>query len=82
MKTESELDSIRQALAITGEACRKTEEENCRLTYERLSLIMELGTSKEELSAFHSKVVMEKKAMEEEFEASSDVIFNYAGVSP
>ena len=64
-------------MATAGEACRKAEEENCRLTDERLSLIMELGASKDELSAFHSKVTMEKKGMEEEFDASGDVIFNY-----
>ena len=64
-------------MAVAGEACRKTEEENCRLTDERLSLIMELGASKEEFSAFQVKASMERKAMEEEFDASSDVIFNY-----
>ena len=74
---ESELDSIQQALTVAGEACRKAEEENCRLTDKRLSLIMELGVSKEELSTFQAKVTMEKKAMEEEFDASSYVIFNY-----
>ena len=77
LKTESELDSVRQALAAAGETCRKAEEENCRLIDERLSLIMELGASKEELSAFQAKVTVEKKAMEEEFDASGDVIFNY-----
>ena len=77
LKTESELDSVQQALAAAGEACRKAEEENCRLIDERLSLIMELGTSKDELSAFQAKMTKEKKAMEEEFDASSDVIFNY-----
>ena len=55
---------------------------------------MEVGASKEELSAFQAKVTKERKAMEEEFDASSDVIFLtmatavvplriiYAGVSP
>ena len=38
---------------------------------------MELGATKDELSAFQTKVTMEKKAMEEEFDASGDVIFNY-----
>ena len=93
MKTESDLEFIWQALVAAGEACRKAEEENCRLTDEQLSLIMELGASKEELLAFQEKATMERKAMEEEFDESSDVIFNYgygccalftiyAGVSP
>ena len=77
LKAESELDSIQQALATTREACWKAEEEICRLTDERLSLILELGAGKEELSAFQAKATMERKAMEEEFDASSDVIFNY-----
>ena len=38
---------------------------------------MELGASKEELLAFQAKAIMEKKAMEEEFDASGNVIFNY-----
>ena len=53
------------------------KEKNFRLTDELLSLIMELGASKEELSAFQAKVGKEMKAMVEEFDASSDVIFNY-----
>ena len=64
-------------MAVAGEACLKAEEENCHLTDERLSLIMELGASTDELSAFQAKVTMEKKVMEEEFDASGDVIFNY-----
>ena len=77
IKMESELGSVQQALAIAGEACRKAEEENCHLTDERLSLIMELGARKDELLAFQVKVIMERKATEEEFDSSGDVIFNY-----
>ena len=40
LKAESELDFVQQALAATGEACRKPEKENCRLTDERLPLIV------------------------------------------
>ena len=56
---------------------RKAEEETFRLTYERLSLIMELEAGKEELAAFQAKANVESKEMEEEFDASSDMIFNY-----
>ena len=38
---------------------------------------MELGAGKEELSTFQAKATMERKAMEEEFNVSSDVIFDY-----
>ena len=77
MKADSELDSIQQALAIAREACQKAEEETCHLTDERLSLTMELEAGKEELAAFQEKVAMERKAMEEDFYASSDVVFDY-----
>ena len=38
---------------------------------------MELGVGKEELATFQAKAAADKKAMEEEFDASSDVIFKY-----
>ena len=59
------------------EACRKAEEEICQLTDERLSLIIEVGACKEELPTFQVKATVEREAMEAEFDASSDVIFNY-----
>ena len=77
MKPESKLDSARQALAAAKEACRRAEEENSRLTDERLSLLMELGAIKEDFAAFRAKSSTEKSAMEAEFDASSDVIFDY-----
>ena len=65
LKAESKLDSVQQALAAAREAYRKAEEEICGLTDERLSLIMELGASKEELVAFQAKATAERKVMEE-----------------
>ena len=35
-----------------GEACKKAEEENNRLADERLSLVMEVGTIKDDFAAF------------------------------
>ena len=77
LKAESELDSTQQALAAAKEACWKAEEEICWLTDERLSLIMEVGAGKEELAAFQAKETTEREAIEAEFDASIDVIFNY-----
>ena len=54
------------------------EKENGRLTDERLSLLMELGATKEYFAAFREKTSVEKMTMEAEFDASSDVIFNYS----
>ena len=53
------------------------EEETSRLTDEQVSLLVELGVSKEELSAFRAEASREKKAMEAEFDATFEFIFNY-----
>ena len=53
------------------------EEENGRLTDKRLSLVMELGATKDDFVAFREKTSVEKAVMEADFDASSDVIFNY-----
>ena len=77
VKAELELDSIRQALAAAKETYRKVDEENDRLTDERLSLVMELRATKEDFAAFQEKSSAEKSALEAEFDASGDAIFNY-----
>ena len=64
-------------MVYVEEACRKAEEENGRLTDERLSLVMELGATKDDFAAFREKTSVEKTAMEAEFDVSSNVIFNY-----
>ena len=64
-------------MAAAKEAGQKADEEICQLTDERLSLIIELGAGKEELAAFQAKAAVDRMAMEEEFDANSDVIFNY-----
>ena len=60
-KAESEHGTTREALALAGEACRKAEEESDRLADERLSLVMELGTVKDEFAAFREKAAAEEK---------------------
>ena len=77
LKAESELDFARQALAAVKEACWRVEEENSRLTNERLSLLMEVGAIKEDFVAFRAKSSAEKSTLEAEFDASNDVIFDY-----
>ena len=41
-----------EALAAVGEACKKAEEENGRLADEKLALVIELGTIKDDFAAF------------------------------
>ena len=74
---ESELDRAQQALAVSGEVGRKAEEEVSRLTDERVSLLVELGASKDELFTFRAEVTKEKKALGAEYDAGFEVIFNY-----
>ena len=59
------------------EAHRKAEEENGRFMDERLSLLVELGATKDDFVAFWERTPTEKTTMEAEFDASNDVIFNY-----
>ena len=77
MKAESEPEAAQKALSMAREACTKAEEENSHLTDERLSLILELGTLKNDFSALQEKAVADREAMEAEFDASNDTLFNY-----
>ena len=53
------------------------EDEVSRLAVERVSLVLELGTSKDEVSTLQAQTLKEKKAMEEAYEDGFDVIFKY-----
>ena len=77
LRAEIERGVAQKALSIAREACTKAEEENNRLTDERLSLILELGTIKDDVAALQEKVVVNSEAMEVEFDASGDTLFNY-----
>ena len=77
LKAESEREVAQKALSLAGEACTKAKEENSRLTDERLSLILELRTRKDDFVALREKVVADRRAMEAEFDASGDTLFNY-----
>ena len=46
------------------------------MTDERLALIMELRTIKDELDAFREKAVADRETMEAEFNSSGDTLFN------
>ena len=50
VKVESELARVQNALVVVEEARWKTEDEASRLAVERVSLLLELGTSKDEVS--------------------------------
>ena len=77
MKVESKLARVQNALAISGEARRKAEYEARHMAVKRVSLLLELGTSKDEVSALQAQTLKEKKALKEASEEGFDVIFNY-----
>ena len=77
LKAESERGVAQEALALAGEACKKVEEENSHLADERLALVMELGTMKDDFAAFREKDIADRELMEVEFDASGDTLFNY-----
>ena len=74
---ESEHGADWEALASAGEACKEAEEENGRLVDERLALVLELGTVKDEFASFREKAVADREKMEAEFASSGDALFNY-----
>ena len=76
-RAESEHGTAREALAVAGEACKKAEEENGRLANERLALVMELGTVKDEFAVFREKAAADRETMEAEFDSNGDALFNY-----
>ena len=70
-RAESEHGAAWEALATAGEACKKAEKENGRLADERLSLVIELGTMKDEFIAFREKAATDRETMEVEFDSSA-----------
>ena len=77
LRAEFECGVAQEALAVAGEACKKAEKENNRLADERLALVMELRTIKDNFAAFREKVAADRETMEAEFDASGDTLFNY-----
>ena len=76
-KVESELARVQSALAVVEEARLKAEDEVSRLADERVSLLLELRTCKDEVSAIRVEALKEKRTLEEAYEDGFDVIFNY-----
>ena len=77
-KGEFVLTGAQRALADSEEARRKVEDKAKCLVDERVSLILELGASKDELIGVRAEASKEKRALEEAFDAGFEVIFNYS----
>ena len=76
-KVESKLGKAQNALVVAEEARWKEEDEASRLADEPVSLLLALGTCKDEVSVIRAEALKEKKALEEAYEEGFDVIFNY-----
>ena len=66
-----------KCLVVTEEARRKAEDEASHLAIERVSLLLELRTCKDKVSAIREEALKEKKALEKAYEEGFDVISNY-----
>ena len=64
-RAEFELARVQNALAATEEARRKVYNEVSHLTNERVSLLLELGTYNDEISAIRVKALRENEALRE-----------------
>ena len=77
-KGDSALTGAQRALAASKEARWKVEDKASCLANERVSLLLELGASKDKLIGVRAEASKEKKAMEEAFDVGFEVIFNYS----
>ena len=77
VKVEYELARVQNALAALEEARRKAKDKASRMSIERVSLLLDLMTSKDEVSAIRAEALKEKKALEGAYEEGFDVFFNY-----
>ena len=62
---------------VVEEARRKVEDEASLMAEERVSLLLELGTCTDEVSAIRAEALKEKEALREAYEEGFDMIFNY-----
>ena len=76
-KAEFDRGAAQEVLAATGEACKKAEEENSQLVEEKLALVIELGSVKDDFAAFREKAAAEKEMLAVAFDSSGDTLFNY-----
>ena len=77
VKVESDLARVQNDLVVVEEAKRKVEDEASRLADEQVSMLLKLGSCKDEVFAIQADALKEKKALEEAYEEGFDVIFNY-----
>ena len=76
-RVEDDLARIRDALATTEEDGRGLEVEVARLTVEQTSLLLELQTSRDEVSSLHSQAGKDREAIVKDYHKAFEKIFTY-----
>ena len=81
-KVKGDLARVRDALAATKEARavaekakHKAEAKAACLEVEWTSLLLEIGTAKDDVSSFHSQADKDKEAMEEDYQKALEANF-------
>ena len=64
-KVESELARVQNTLVVAKEARQKADDEVSRMTEKRVSLLLELGTFKDEMFSIRAKALRENEALRE-----------------
>ena len=64
---KDKLARVQDSLTVAEEARRKAEGKATYLEIERTSLLLDIGTTKDEVSSLHSQASKDKEAMEEDF---------------
>ena len=76
-RVEDDLARVQEALVVAEEVRFKAEVEIAHLEVERISLLLELGATKDEVSSFQSQAGKDKEAMEEDYQKALELIFSY-----
>ena len=76
-RVEDDLARVLDALVAMEEDERRLKIEISRLAIERMSLLLKLKASKDEVSSLHSQAGKDKESMEKDYQKSLEFIFSY-----
>ena len=76
-RVKDALAAVDEARVVAEEARRKAEFEAAQLEVGQTSLLLELGTVKDEVSSLQSQAGQDKEAMKEEYRKALKVISDY-----
>ena len=77
VRAKDDLDRVQEALAVAEQARCKVEVEIARFEVKQMSLLLELGVAKDEVSSLHSQVGKDKEAKEEDYQKALELIFAF-----